>query len=99
MRKIERDNDGVTVRVQWPMVLVKDLMVVVEEEGLRQIMEGSMVVVLGRRGCCMSYVTQRLLQGLRVNPIMCEISEGFVEKMTLIDKIAKMLSGDGRTLA
>lgn len=59
----ERDNDGVTVRVQWPMVPVKDLMVVVEEEGLRQIMEGSMVVVMGRRGCCMSYVTQRLLQG------------------------------------
>lgn len=32
----ERDNDGVTVRVQWPMVPVKDLMVVVEEEGLNK---------------------------------------------------------------
>ncbi|KAM0941041.1 putative glutaredoxin-like, plant II, Thioredoxin-like superfamily [Dioscorea sansibarensis] len=46
----------------------------------------------------MSYVAQKLLQGLRANPTMCEISEGFAEKMTLIDKITKILSGDDRTL-
>ncbi|KAM0944586.1 putative glutaredoxin-like, plant II, Thioredoxin-like superfamily [Dioscorea sansibarensis] len=77
---------------------MKDLMVAMEEEGLRRIVEGSVVVVVGRRGCCMSYVAKKLLQELRANPTMCEISEGFAEKMTLMDKIAKILSGDDRTL-
>ncbi|KAM0945038.1 putative glutaredoxin-like, plant II, Thioredoxin-like superfamily [Dioscorea sansibarensis] len=73
-------------------------MVAIEEEGLRRIVEGSVVVVVGRRGCCMSYVAKKLLQELRANPTMYEISEGFTEKMTLMDKIAKILSRDDRTL-
>ncbi|KAM0942867.1 putative glutaredoxin-like, plant II, Thioredoxin-like superfamily [Dioscorea sansibarensis] len=77
---------------------MKDLMVAMGEEGLRRIMEGSVVVVVGRRGCCISYVAKKLLQELRANPTMCEISEGFAEKMTVMDKIAKILSGDDRTL-
>ena len=59
---------------------------------------GSAVVVTGRRDCCMSYVAKKLLQQLRVNPTICEISEGFAKKMTLMDKIAKILSRDDRTL-
>ena len=39
-----------------------------------------------------------MLQELRANPTMCEISEGFAEKMTLMDKIAKILIRDDRTL-
>ncbi|KAM0954191.1 putative glutaredoxin-like, plant II, Thioredoxin-like superfamily [Dioscorea sansibarensis] len=73
-------------------------MVAVEEEGSRRIVEGSVVVVVGRRSYCMSYVAKKLLQGLRANPTICEISEGFAEKMTLMDKIAKILSGDDKTL-
>ena len=46
----------------------------------------------------MSYVAKKLLQGLRANPTMCEINEGFTETMTLMNKIAKILSGDDRTL-
>ncbi|KAM0945236.1 putative glutaredoxin-like, plant II, Thioredoxin-like superfamily [Dioscorea sansibarensis] len=46
----------------------------------------------------MSYVAQKLLQELKANMTMCEISEGFAEKMTLMDNIAKILSGDDRTL-
>ena len=46
----------------------------------------------------MNYVAKKLLQELRANSTMCEISEGFAEKMTLMDKIAKILSGDDRTL-
>ncbi|KAM0950135.1 putative glutaredoxin-like, plant II, Thioredoxin-like superfamily [Dioscorea sansibarensis] len=53
---------------------------------------------MGRRSCCMSYVAKKLFQELRANPTMCEISEGFTEKMTLMDKIAKILRGDDRTL-
>lgn len=34
-----------------------------------------------------------------MNRTLCEINKGLVEKMALMDKIAKMLSGDGRTLA
>ncbi|KAM0942405.1 putative glutaredoxin-like, plant II, Thioredoxin-like superfamily [Dioscorea sansibarensis] len=41
---------------------------------------------------------KKLLQDLMANPTICEINEGFAEKMTLIDKIAKILSGDDRTL-
>ncbi|KAM0942866.1 putative glutaredoxin-like, plant II, Thioredoxin-like superfamily [Dioscorea sansibarensis] len=78
--------------------LVKNMMVVMEEKGLRRIVEGSVVVVVGRRGCCMNYVAKKLLQELRANPTMCEISEGFAKKMTVMDKIAKILSGDDRTL-
>ncbi|KAL7215893.1 hypothetical protein ACSBR1_027942 [Camellia fascicularis] len=33
------------------------------------------VIVLGRRGCCMSHVVKRLLQGLGVNPAVHEVDE------------------------
>ena len=46
----------------------------------------------------MSYITQTLLQGLRTNPTMCKISKRFAEKMTLMDKVAKILNKDDRTL-
>ncbi|KAM0954048.1 putative glutaredoxin-like, plant II, Thioredoxin-like superfamily [Dioscorea sansibarensis] len=47
----------------------------------------------------MSYVAKKLLQELRgkIDDVR-EINEGFAEKMTLTDKIAKILSGDDRTL-
>ncbi|KAM0947426.1 putative glutaredoxin-like, plant II, Thioredoxin-like superfamily [Dioscorea sansibarensis] len=61
-------------------------------------MEGNVVVVVGRRGSCMSYVAQKLLQGLRANPTMCEISKEFAKKMTLMENIAKILNGNDRTL-
>ena len=86
------------LRCSWPVAPVKNLMVAMEEEDLRRIVESSVVVVVGRRGCCMSYVAKKLLQELRANPMMSEISEGFAEKMTLMDKIAKILSEDDRTL-
>ena len=82
----------------WPVAPVKSLMVAVEEEGLRQIVERNVVVVVGRRDCRMNYVAKKLLQGLMANPTMCKISERFGEKMALMDKIAKILIGDGRTL-
>ena len=64
------------LRCSSPAALAKNLMVAMEDEGLRRIVEESMVVVVGKKGCCMSYVAKKLLQGLRANPTMCEISKG-----------------------
>ncbi|KAK7246440.1 hypothetical protein RIF29_41308 [Crotalaria pallida] len=33
------------------------------------------VIIIGRRGCCMCHVVQRLLQSLGVNPLLYEIDE------------------------
>lgn len=33
------------------------------------------VIVIGRRGCCMSHVVKRLLLGLGVNPAVCDVDE------------------------
>ncbi|KAF7822951.1 glutaredoxin-C9 [Senna tora] len=33
------------------------------------------VIVIGRRGCCMSHVVKRLLLGLGVNPAVYEVDE------------------------
>ncbi|XP_039115830.1 monothiol glutaredoxin-S5-like [Dioscorea cayenensis subsp. rotundata] len=74
------------------------LMVAMEEEGVIQIVEGSMVVIVGRRGCCMSYVARRLLEGLKAYLTMCEVSEEFVVKITLPHNIEKIFSGDEKTL-
>ncbi|CAO1945464.1 unnamed protein product [Urochloa humidicola] len=35
----------------------------------------SPVVVVGRRGCCLSHVVKRLLQGLGVNPAVHEVAD------------------------
>ncbi|KAH7685501.1 P-loop containing nucleoside triphosphate hydrolase protein [Dioscorea alata] len=51
-------------------------MVAIKEEGLIPIVDGSMVVIVGRRGCSMNYVAQRLLEGLKAYPTTYEVSEG-----------------------
>ncbi|KAH7661234.1 Glutaredoxin and related proteins protein [Dioscorea alata] len=61
-------------------------------------MEGSMAVIVGRRDCYMSYVAQRLLEGLKAYPKMCQVSEEFAPKITLMHNIVKILSGDDKTL-
>ena len=65
---------------------------------MRGMVEGSVVVVVGRKDCCMTQVASRLLQGLRANLVVCEINNGSPEKMALIDTIAEMDCGDGKTL-
>ncbi|XP_039128959.1 monothiol glutaredoxin-S3-like [Dioscorea cayenensis subsp. rotundata] len=74
------------------------LMVAMEEEGPKQIVEGSIVVIVGKRGCYMSYVAQRLLEELKAYLRMCEVSLGFAAKTTLMHNIGKILSGDDKTL-
>ncbi|KAH7665613.1 P-loop containing nucleoside triphosphate hydrolase protein [Dioscorea alata] len=50
-------------------------MVAIREEGLIPIVEGSMVVIVGRRGCHMNYVAQRLLERLKAYPTMYEVRD------------------------
>ncbi|KAH7686068.1 Glutaredoxin-like plant II protein [Dioscorea alata] len=86
------------LRRVWPAP-TKDPVVAVDEGGVRGMVEGSAVVVVGRKGCCMSHVARRLLQGLGVNPTVCEIGEGSPEEIVLMDEIAEMDGGDARILA
>ncbi|KAM0882759.1 hypothetical protein ACQ4PT_032060 [Festuca glaucescens] len=44
-------------------------------EAVRRAVAESPVVVVGRRGCCLSHVVKRLLQGLGVNPAVHEIAD------------------------
>ncbi|XP_039135776.1 monothiol glutaredoxin-S3-like [Dioscorea cayenensis subsp. rotundata] len=72
-------------------------MVAIKEEGLIPIVEGSMVVIVGRRGCHMNYVAQRLLEGLKAYPTMYDVSEGFVARMMLMSNVRRILNGDDKT--
>ncbi|KAH7666933.1 Glutaredoxin and related proteins protein [Dioscorea alata] len=74
------------------------LMVAIKEEGLIPIVEGSMVVIVGRRGCDMNFVAQRLLERLKAYPTMYEVSEEFVARMTLMRNLGRTLRGDYKTL-
>ncbi|VAH59116.1 unnamed protein product [Triticum turgidum subsp. durum] len=44
-------------------------------EVVRRAVAESLVLVVGRRGCYLSHVVKRLLQGLGVNPAMHEVAD------------------------
>ncbi|XP_048550678.1 monothiol glutaredoxin-S9-like [Triticum urartu] len=44
-------------------------------EAVRRAVAESPVLVVGRRGCCLSHVVERLLQGLGVNPAVHEVAD------------------------
>ncbi|KAH7668609.1 Glutaredoxin and related proteins protein [Dioscorea alata] len=50
-------------------------MATIKEEGLISIVKGSIVVIVDRRACYMSYVAQRLLERLKAYSTMYEVSE------------------------
>jgi glutaredoxin 3 len=56
---------------------------------VRQVVQDNPVVVVGRKGCCMSHVVSRLLQGLGVNPTVYEV---LTEEETAV---AREVSGTG----
>ncbi|KAI3465786.1 hypothetical protein Pfo_022449 [Paulownia fortunei] len=43
---------------------------------LKKLVQENAVIVFARRGCCMSHVVKRLLQGLGANPAVYEVEEG-----------------------
>ncbi|PUZ64786.1 hypothetical protein GQ55_3G170700 [Panicum hallii var. hallii] len=53
-------------------------------EEVRRAVAESPVLVVGRRGCCLSHVVKRLLQGLGVNPAVHEVA-GEVELAGIVD--------------
>ncbi|KAH6836414.1 Thioredoxin superfamily protein [Perilla frutescens var. hirtella] len=44
---------------------------------VRKMVEENAVIVFSRKGCCMSHVVKRLLQGLGANPAVYEVEESF----------------------
>ncbi|KAK9092742.1 hypothetical protein Syun_027653 [Stephania yunnanensis] len=56
--------------------------------GVKEIVGENAVLVIGRKGCCMSHVMKRLLLGLGVNPTVCEVEEeeeeAVVEELTVV---------------
>ncbi|XP_057792422.1 glutaredoxin-C9-like [Salvia miltiorrhiza] len=55
----------------------------------RSVVAESAVVVVARRGCCMSFVVRRLLQSVGANPAVCEVEERHV------DELARLLAEAG----
>ncbi|XP_062181202.1 monothiol glutaredoxin-S9-like [Phragmites australis] len=53
-------------------------------EEVRRAVAESSVLVVGRRGCCLSHVVKRLLQGLGVNPAVHEVA-GEAELAGVVD--------------
>ncbi|XP_010538185.1 PREDICTED: glutaredoxin-C9 [Tarenaya hassleriana] len=46
-----------------------------ENQDVGKLVAENAVIVVGRRGCCMSHVVKRLLHGLGVNPAVHEVDE------------------------
>ncbi|GMJ13083.1 hypothetical protein like AT1G28480 [Hibiscus trionum] len=51
------------------------------------------VIVLARKGCCMSHVVRRLLQALGVNPAVHEIDEE--DEAGVLNEVETMCKGNG----
>ncbi|GJN15224.1 hypothetical protein PR202_gb02118 [Eleusine coracana subsp. coracana] len=54
-------------------------------EEVRRAVAECPVLVVGRRGCCLSHVVKRLLQGLGVNPAVHEVAGGEADLAGLVD--------------
>ncbi|XP_058100601.1 glutaredoxin-C9-like [Magnolia sinica] len=59
---------------------------------LRNLIKENAVLVLGRRGCCMCHVVNRLLQGLGVNPVVYEVEEE--KEVSVVEELAGISGGD-----
>nr|ACG48030.1 Grx_S2 - glutaredoxin subgroup III [Zea mays] len=59
-------------------------------EEVRRAVAECPVLVVGKRGCCLSHVVKRLLQGLGVNPAVHEVADGAEAKL-----IAGVVDGGG----
>ncbi|KAL5998829.1 hypothetical protein ACLOJK_009777 [Asimina triloba] len=64
-------------------------------ERLRNHISENAVLVVGRRGCCMCHVVNRLLQGLGVNPVVYEVEEE--REVSVIEELAGVSAKDDDT--
>ncbi|KAK8655298.1 hypothetical protein V6N13_107881 [Hibiscus sabdariffa] len=62
-------------------------------EDVINIVSENAVIVLARKGCCMSHVVRRLLQALGVNPAVHEINEG--DEAGVLNELETICKGSG----
>nr|CAD1823782.1 unnamed protein product [Ananas comosus var. bracteatus] len=62
----------------------------------RRAVAESAAAVVGRRGCCMSHVVRRLLQGLGVNPTVCDVDDeaNGADAAALAEEFARIGAGE-----
>ncbi|KAG1346796.1 Monothiol glutaredoxin-S5 [Cocos nucifera] len=60
---------------------------------MRRLVAENPVLVVGRQGCCLCHVVKRLLQGLGVNPTVCEVAED--AESALVEELAEIAGGGG----
>ncbi|XP_059663209.1 glutaredoxin-C9-like [Cornus florida] len=62
---------------------------------VKKMLSDNAVIVFGMRGCCMSHVVKRLLQGLGVNPAVYEVDEE--DEASVVHKLEDTIgAGDSR---
>ncbi|KAK8493346.1 hypothetical protein V6N13_046716 [Hibiscus sabdariffa] len=82
----------------WPLPCVNMSTVAAARTGGRDllgIVSENAVIVLSRKGCCMSHVVRRLLLALGVNPAVCEIDEK--DEAGVLSELGMMSREKGRT--
>ncbi|KAL3509291.1 hypothetical protein ACH5RR_028692 [Cinchona calisaya] len=65
-----------------------------KEDDLKNTVKENAVIVFGKRGCCMSHVIKRLLQGLGVNPPVYEVDEE--DENDVVHELEMIGAGDGK---
>lgn len=63
------------------------------KEDLGNSVKENAVILIGKRGCCMSHVVKRLLQGLGVNPPVYEVEEE--EEEDVVNQLESISGGSG----
>ncbi|KAK4770177.1 hypothetical protein SAY87_030709 [Trapa incisa] len=64
------------------------------DDGVLGVVKENAVVVLGRRGCCMIHVANRLLLALGVNPVVYEVGESDEEVKRTMEDLQEGISGE-----
>ncbi|XP_059659788.1 glutaredoxin-C9-like [Cornus florida] len=63
------------------------------KEYVKKLVEENAVIVFGKRGCCMSHVVKRLLQGLGVNPAVFDVDED--DEAAVVEELQVVISSAG----
>ncbi|XP_010540469.1 PREDICTED: glutaredoxin-C9-like [Tarenaya hassleriana] len=73
------------------------------DDDVEKLVAENALIVIGRRGCCMSHVVKRLLLGLGVNPLVYDVDEdreeGVVQELVRINVSGVSGCGSGEKVA
>ncbi|KAF5194537.1 Glutaredoxin-c9 [Thalictrum thalictroides] len=64
---------------------------------VKGMVQEDVVVVFGKRGCCMCQVMKYLLLLLGVNPVVCDVEEGDV--LGVVDELVTIGKGNGKVVS